>query len=430
MSIPGKVLIVLENRPASTDTRIWAITMTLIAQNFEVSVIGPRNTIYDCKTYVYPQGVHLYSYRLPRSSKGYIAYLFEYALSMCQTWWLSLYVLYKHGFDVIHAANPPDTFFFLGWFYHPFGKYFIFDQHDLTPELFQAKFGERARFLLHVLRWLEKCSYYAADLVLTTNESQKEKAIERGCPPEKVHIVRNGPDLKRLYRVPAEPDLKRGYPFLLVYVGGMENQDGIEHALIALHELVFIHERRDIMLALLGTGSYLPVLQKLVQDLSLESFVHFTGWVGDQEIRRYLSTADIGLCPDPRNGLNEFSTTLKSMEYMAMGLPGVAFDLRETHYTMQEAALYAEPNSTQDFARQILRLLDNPALRATRGNEGRARIETCLSWEHVEKDLLRAYATFFPPLITTGLLSLTEQKQENTQLNVVPDYHSLERDEQ
>ncbi|HEU5378210.1 MAG TPA: glycosyltransferase family 4 protein [Ktedonobacteraceae bacterium] len=436
MSILGKVLIVLENRPASADTRIWAIVMALVVYGFEVSVISPnaktlnpfgfslyntsrrgwawlrrnidpledteiKNATYNCNARAYPPGVHLYSYRQPRSSKGQASYLFEYVLSMCQTWWLSLYVWRKHGFDVIHAANPPDSFFFLSWFYRPFGKRFIFDLHDLAPELFQAKFGKRTRFLLPLLYWLEKRSCVAANLILTTNKSQKEKIIERaGCPPEKVHIVRNGPDLNRLYRVPAEPALKRGFPFLLVYLGNMESQDGIEYALRVMHELVFIHGRKDVLLALLGDGGHLPELQELARDLSLEAFVYFTGWVSDQKIRRYLSTADIGLCPDPHNGVNELSTTIKSMEYMAMSLPCVAFDLKETRVTMREAALYATPNSVQDFARQILRLLDDPASRASRGQEGRIRIETYLSWDHARRNLLGAYATLFPALHT------------------------------
>ena len=409
--------MVVENRPAPIDTRVWAEAIALRDQGFEVYVISPRGTINNA-AYVYHKDIHLYSYRLPQFASGPLAYLFEYALSMLQTWWLSLYVLCKHGFDVIHAANPPDMFFFLGLFYRLLGKRFVFDQHDLSPELFRVKFGEHHPILLSMLYWLEKCSYDAADLVLTTNETQYDCAIIRGeCDPEKVFVVRNGPALGDFSRISADSMLKRGYPFLLVYVGGMEVQDGVEYALHAIHELIYIYGRRDVSLALLGSGNALSGLKNLVYELGLKDFVTFTGWVDQGTVIRYLSTADIGLCPDPRNGLNEYSTTIKSMEYMALGLPIVAFDLEETHYTACEAALYAIPNSSQDFANQITRLLESPQMRYSMGKFARARIEECLSWDYSRRNLLRAYATIFPALVAIEPPPLTLPEQITTFLD-------------
>lgn len=391
--------MVLENRPARLDTRVWPEATALRSQGFTVCIISPKERTSD-STYVYLEGIHLYSYSIPTFHSTRLAYFAEYTLTMFKTWWLSLLVLHRHGFDVIHAANPPDTFFFLSWFYCLLGKRFVFDQHDLSPELFQVKFGRHAAFLLPVLYWLEKRSYSAAACVLTTNESQCWNAITRGqCDLAKVFIVRNGPELDRLYRVPADPALKRGRSFLLVYLGAMEIQDGVEYALYALHELIYTYGRRDTALALLGNGGCLPALKQLAHTLDLDDYVHFTGWVNDWEIRRYLSTADIGLCPEPLNRLNEFCTTVKSMEYMALGLPIVAFGLRETLATCQEAALYAAPNSVSDFACQITQLLEEPEMRACMGERARTRIESCLCWDNQTRHLFHAYSLLFPELL-------------------------------
>jgi glycosyltransferase involved in cell wall biosynthesis len=402
-----RVLIIVENRAAWIDTRVWTEILTLRAQGFEVSVIsprGPKDATRKQSDAEDMSGIHLYTYRLPQCASGILAYLIEYALSMFQTWWLSLFILCKHGFDIIHVANPPDTFFLLGIFYHLFGKRFVFDQHDLAPELFKVKFGERHPILLKILYWLEKRSYDVADLVITTNESQKAFAITRGgCNPEKVVIVRNGPVLEHFSRVSADLSIKNGRPFLLVYVGGMEKQDGIEYTLHAMHELIYIHGRQDVSLALLGNGNALPELEKLRSTLHLEEYVTFTGWANRETVIRYLSTAEIGLCPDPCNGLNEYSTTIKSMEYMALGLPVVAFDLEETRATACEAALYAAPNSSQDFARKIVHLLENPELRALMGQFARARVEAYLSWDHSRPNLLLAYATLLNDSLALAL---------------------------
>ncbi|MGH2509533.1 MAG: glycosyltransferase family 4 protein [Ktedonobacteraceae bacterium] len=394
--------MVVENRPFLADARVLAEAKALREQDFEVSVIAPSDATRSRSTYTYLAGIHIYTYPLPNHPNSCLGYLLEYSLSMFQTWWLSLRVLRNHGFDVIHAANPPDTFFFLHWFYFLLGKRFIFDQHDLTPEIFSVKFEHCPRLLrwifLHILVLQEKCSYRVATCVITTNKSQRDRAIKHGCTPEKVFVVRNGPQLERMRRVPAEAELKRGRPHLLVYLGGMESQDGIDYALEALHELVYVHGRQDVSLALLGNGSSLPRLKQLAQELSIEPFVFFTGWVDDPEIMRYLSSADIGLCPDPQNGLNEFCTTIKRMEYMAMGLPIVAFDLIETYFTCQGTALYALPNSISIFAQKIAYLLDEPTLRQSMGQRARTLIEEHMNWEHDKHDLWKAYATLFPEM--------------------------------
>src|SRR5207247_9487860 len=250
---------------------------------------------------------------------------------MLMTFLLSFKVWFRHGFDVIHTANPPDLFFIIGLFYRLFGKKFVFDQHDLSPELLQVKFKRGATPLHRLLLFLERCSYHTAHLVITPNLSLKRFALERGhCPPDKIIAVRNGSRLNYILLVAPEPELKRGRPYLLAYEGVIGVQDGVEYTLLALHDLVHKRGRQDVSLVLIGSGSNLAIIQKLVHELQLDQYVTFTGWISREDVMRYLTVADVGLIPDPQNGLNEYCTLVKTMDYMAMGKPIVAFDLAET----------------------------------------------------------------------------------------------------
>jgi glycosyltransferase involved in cell wall biosynthesis len=318
--------------------------------------------------------------------------MLEYSVALLMTFLLSWKVLFRHGFDVIHAANPPDFFFLVGLLYRVLGKKFIFDQHDLSPELIQVKFPGRSRLLYRFLCLLERCSYQTAHVTITTNVSQKRFAIERGHRrPGQVFVVRNGPDLRRLTPVPPEPALRQGRNHVLVYVGEMEVQDGIDYALRALQSLVYQHGREDVLLVLVGDGGYAPTLRKLAHELQLDAYVHFTGWLDTHDLLRYLSVADVGLVPDPKNGLNEYCTMVKTMEYMALGLPIVAFDLPETRFSAEDAALYAAPNCIEDFAHNIDALLNDDALRLAMSVAGRRRVEEGMSWDNDRQVLLRAY---------------------------------------
>lgn len=392
-----KVLMLIENCPIPEDNRVWAEAIALYEQGYQVSIIGPKGPEKYRASYEYLDGIHLYRYRLPPTGGGSKAYILEYGLALLMTFWLSLKVWVRHGFDVIHVANPPDLFFLIGLFYRLFGKKFIFDQHDLSPEMFRVKFPHRLKYLYGLLRFFEWCSYRVSQVVITTNVSQKHFALTRGkCNAQRVFIVRNGPDLRRIRKVAPEPELKRGWQYLLAYVGEMEVQDGIDYALRALHELVYTYGRWDSGLVLMGDGGYCPVLRELARSLQLDDHVHFTGWVQAQEMIRYLSVADIGLTPDPKNGLNEYCTMVKTMEYMAVGLPVVAFDLAETRCSAMDAALYAVPNNVSDFARNIEALLADEALRCKMGALGRKRIEESLGWDYEKEILLQAYRALFP----------------------------------
>jgi glycosyltransferase involved in cell wall biosynthesis len=392
MTTALKVLMLVENLPVPPDPRIWAEATTLRDHGFQVSVICPKGSSQHQESYVCIENIHIYRYKLPANADKFTSYITEYSVALLKTFWLSLVVLLRHGFDVIHAANPPDLFFLIGLFYRLLGKKFVFDQHDLAPDLFHAKFKGRKKLLYGLQLFLERCSYHTANLVITTNESQRGLAIGRGrCPADRVFVVRNGPDLERLKLITPEPVLGTGQGHLLAYVGKMGVQDGVEYTLYALNELLHKRGRRDVSLVLMGDGECISALQTLAHQLQLDEYVNFTGWITSSDVPRYLAVADVGLVPDPQNGLNEYSTMIKTMEYMAMGKPVVAFDLAETRFSAQEAALYATPNLVEDFANKIEVLLDNVELRRKMGAMGRKRIVEELNWNHSKKNLLLAY---------------------------------------
>lgn len=392
-----KVLLLVENMSVPADPRVWKETQTLAHQGYQISIISPKGETRDREAYSCIEDIHIYRYRLPTTTNGAHDYVREYFVAILMTFLLSLIVWLRHGFDVIHAANPPDIFFIIGQFYKLFGKKYIFDQHDLVPEMFRVKFEGRMQSLYKLLLLCERCSYHTANLVITTNASQRQLALERGhCPANKVFVVRNGPDIARFSSTLPEPHLKRGKRYLLAYIGVMGIQDGVDYALQALHMLVVKYGRHDVMLTLMGDGDQLPRLRRLAHELDLDEFVHFTGWIPMKEALRHLATADIGLSPDPSNELNDRSTMLKTMEYMAMGKPIVAFDLPETRFSAQDAALYAIPNLVEDFAAKIAFLLDNSALRSQMGIRGRKRVMETLCWDRTKQQLWHAYHTLFP----------------------------------
>jgi glycosyltransferase involved in cell wall biosynthesis len=394
----NKILMLVENIPAPIDPRVWPEAISLRDHGFQVCIISPKGSSQHRESYICIENIHIYRYQLPELKHKYLlAHVIEYGVAMLMTFWLSLKVLFHHDFDVIHAANPPDTFFMIGLFYRLFRKKFVFDQHDLMPEMFQVMSKNRMKPFYKLLLSLERWTYRTADLAIVANESFKQIAIKRGgCPADKVFVVRNGPNLKHMKLVTPEPGLKGGRRYLLAYVGVTAVQDGVEYALYALHDLVHKRNRQDVSLVLMGDGGKAPALRKLAHELELDAYVNFTGWIETKDVLRYLTVADVGLSPDPRNGLNEHSTMIKTMEYMAMGKPVVAFDLTETRFSAQDAALYATPNCVEDFANNIEALLDDEELRLKMGATGRKRIEEELSWDHNEKELLLAYEKLFP----------------------------------
>ena len=299
------------------------------------------------------------------------------------------------GFDAIHACNPPDNIFLIGAFFKLLGKKFLFDHHDINPELYEAKFGRRDFFYKIMLAW-ERWTFCFANVSIATNESYKKIAIERGkMDPDNVFVVRSGPMLERLKTVPPVESLKQGKKFLVGYVGVMGKQEGIDYLLRSIKIIVKDTGRQDVHFGLVGGGTSLDEMKNYAEELGISDFVTFTGRVPDNELLEMLNTADICVNPDVANEMNDKSTMNKIMEYMALAKPIVQFDLTEGKFSAQKASLYAKKNDELDFANKIVELLDNPELRKEMGNYGKQRVENELEWKYEAPKLLEAYNKLF-----------------------------------
>jgi glycosyltransferase involved in cell wall biosynthesis len=389
-----RVLIIVENLPSPFDRRVWQEAKTLTAAGYRVSIICPKAKGYT-KSFEELEGVAIYRHRLLHEADGALGYALEYTAALLAEFYLSLKVLCTRGFDVIHACNPPDTIFLIGAFYKLFGKKFLFDHHDINPELYEAKFGRRD-FFYRMMLWLERMTFKTADVSIATNESYRRIAIERGgMPPEKVFVVRSGPDLRRMKIVPPKPELKRGRKYLVGYVGVMGKQEGIDLLLEGVRYLVHDLKRTDVQFGVVGGGTALEEMKQLARTLDIAEYVTFTGRAPDQELLEMLNTADVCVNPDVANDMNDKSTMNKIMEYMALGKPIVQFDLTEGRFSAQEASLYARRNDPKDLADKVLQLLGDPELRERMGQYGRQRVINALSWDHEVPRLLQAYDAVF-----------------------------------
>lgn len=390
-----RVLILVENLPCPFDRRVWQEATTLAANGYEVSIICPTGKGFEKKFEVI-NGIHIYRYNLPLEANGLSGYLLEYSAALFWIFVLSLRVLLTRGFDVIHACNPPDLLFLIGVFHKAiFRKCFVFDHHDINPELYEAKFGRRD-FFYSVIKKLERWSFKFADISIATNESYKKIAIERcGMSEDKVYVVRSGPKLDNWRITPPNEALKKGRKYLVGYVGVMGQQEGIEYLLQAAHHIVHKLGRNDVQFALVGGGPMLESMRTMSRTLGLDDYVTFTGRAPDAQLLETLNTADVCVNPDVANEMNDKSTMNKIMEYMALGKPIVQFDLAEGRYSAGDASIYVARNDAADMARGIVSLLDDPPLRARMGAFGRKRVETELEWRHEAPKLLAAYDYIF-----------------------------------
>ena len=391
---PRRVLIIVENLPSPFDRRVWQEATTLHGAGYEVSIICPTGKGYESK-YEVIDGIHIYRHGLPLEAEGALGYLLEYSTALFWEFTLAWKVLLTRGFDAIHACNPPDNIFLVGGFFKLLGKRFLFDHHDINPELYEAKFGRRDFFYRIMLLW-ERWTFKTASVSIATNESYKKIAIERGgMAPDKVFVVRSGPKLDRLKIVPPVEALKKGRKYLVGYVGVMGKQEGIDYLLRAAKHIIFDMGRSDVHFGLVGGGTSLGEMQAYAQELGIADYVTFTGRVPDQELLEMLNTADVCVNPDVANEMNDKSTMNKIMEYMALGKPIVQFDLTEGRFSAQEASLYANNNDAVDMAQKVVELLDNPALREQMGSFGRHRVENELEWQYEAPKLLAAYDALF-----------------------------------
>jgi glycosyltransferase involved in cell wall biosynthesis len=386
------ILILVENLSVPFDRRVWQESRALVDAGHDVTVISPTGAGQDRELATEIDGVRLFRYPLRAATGGPVGYLREYALALWHTLRLAIKVRRLGPIDVVQACNPPDLLFLVALALRPGGTRFVFDHHDLVPELFQSRFAGGGRILYWLTRFVERLTFAAADGVISTNESYRRVAIERGrMSPDRVAVVRSAPDLDRFLRRTPDPTLARGRRFLLAYLGVMGPQDGVDYALRALHHLRHDLGRDDFHCVFMGAGDSYEDMVALSKELDLADVVEFPGRVPDEFVQRCLSTADVCLSPDPRNPLNDVSTMNKVVEYMAMGRPIVSFELTEARVSAADAAVYVPANDVTAFGAAIATLLDDPDRRRRMGESGRRRVEHELSWETSRRALLAFY---------------------------------------
>ena len=378
----ARVLIIVQNLSVPFDRRVWLECRSLIDAGFEVAVVCPKGP--GDPAYARLSDVELYKYRPYAPGGSRISFVLEYLYSFFATLALSIKASRRGRFTVVQTCNPPDIFWPIGLLFRMVhGSSFVFDHHDLCPELYQSRFPNGNRLIYKALLLMERCTAKTADHVTSTNDSYREIVVHRdGVDPENVTVVRTGPDSAKLTRTAPDPALRGNRPYLVAYIGVMGPQDGVDLVLEVADVVVRHLHRRDISFTLIGSGDCFRDLVAQRDRLDLADFVTFTGRIPDEDVAAILSSAHVGISPDPKNPLNDLSTMNKTMEYMAFGLPVVAFDLRETRVSAAEAGVYATPNDVGELARLLVDLVDDEPRRESMGAAGRTRIEEQLAWSH------------------------------------------------
>ena len=386
-----RVLIIVQNLPVPFDRRVWLECQALVSDGYQVAVVCPKAD--GDPSYEVVDTVELYKYRPYAPGGSKIGFVLEYAYSFLATARLTVKARRSGRFEVIQACNPPDIFWPIALVLRALDRSrFVFDHHDLCPELYQSRFPGGPKLPYKGLLALERRTHRTAHHVIATNESYRNVALTRGGKPiGDVTVVRSGPDPQRLRRGQPSPELRRGRRFLAVYIGVMGPQDGVDIVVRAADIVVHELGRDDIAFTLIGSGDCYADLVALRDELALAGHVEFTGRVPDEDVQRILSTADVGLSPDPKNPLNDLSTMNKSMEYMAFELPVIAFDLHETRVSVEDAGVYVTSGDVRDYAKAIVAAVDDEVERSRMGKLGRARVEQKLAWSHQRRAYLDVY---------------------------------------
>lgn len=381
--------MIVENLPVPFDRRVWMEATSLRSAGHDVTVISPKGLGHDAPHEVI-DGITIYRHSLPPETGGKLDYLREYAAALAHEFRLSFRARRERGFDVVHICNPPDLLFLVAGLWKFLGRAkVVFDHHDVNPELYFEKFGRRDLFYSG-LRMAERLTFATADVIISTNQSYKQVAVERGGKSaDDVFVVRSAPDMSEFRPVAPDPALKRGAKYLVGYVGVMAEQDGVDGLLRAANRIVQVLGRRDIRFMLIGGGPSLPALQTLASELGISEFVDFVGYKTGDDLLRHLSSCEVCVSPDPPSEYNQMCTMNKVMEYMALGKPIVQYEMREGRASAGEASVYAA--SEEAFADEIVRLLDDEPLRSRMGAIGLRRMHEALGWERQVPQLLAAY---------------------------------------
>jgi glycosyltransferase involved in cell wall biosynthesis len=386
-----RVLIIVQNLPVPLDRRVWLESQALRDAGYGVSVICPQGP--DDSRFEVLDGIRIHRYRPAPGTHGIVSFLWEFAYCWVVSLWLAAKIYVRSGFDVIQACNPPDTFWALSLFFRPLGVRFVFDQHDLCPEVYEARFEKPNPVLARGLKLLERASYATAHHVIVTNALYSEIARDRGhLADDEVTVVRNGPIADRFVRGEPDDALRRRRRYLCCYLGIMGPQDGVD-LIVRVAQAVRATGRDDVHFAVLGFGDELDNLRSLAKELGVDDCVEFTGRADDAMVRAWLSTADVGIVPDPKTPFNDVSSMNKTVEYMAFGLPVVAFDLRETMATADAAGAYVLQPDAAAFADVLLELLDDPDRRAKMATFGREKFVRELAWQDQAAKYVQVYDT-------------------------------------
>jgi len=389
-----KILIIVENLPSPFDRRVWQEAMALRDNGAEVSIICPTGKGHE-KKYEVIDDIAIYRHGLPHEADNTLGYFFEYTAALFWELVLALKVLITRGFDVIHACNPPDLIYLVAGLFKLLGKRFIFDHHDINPELYLAKFNKKDFFYKSLL-YFEKATFRSAKVCIATNNSYRQIAIDRGGKkPDDVFVVRSGPSLERLKFTTHLESLKKGRAFLVGYVGVVGKQEGLAYLVDACEHIVKQKNRKDVHFICVGDGTELENIKAYVDEKGLSGYFTFTGRISDKEMLEALNTSDICVNPDEYNQMNDKSTMNKVMEYMALAKPIVQFDLAEGRFSAQDASLYARPNDAIDLAEKIVELLDAPNRRKKMGEFGYNRVKDTLAWKYEKENLYKAYRRLF-----------------------------------
>jgi glycosyltransferase involved in cell wall biosynthesis len=397
-----RTLTIVQNLPVPFDRRVWLECQALTAAGYDVTVVCPKGK--NDPGHQILDGVTLLKYRPYAPGGGPLGFVVEYAYSFLATAALVFKARRKGKFAVLQACNPPDIFWPIArWLRRRDGTRFVFDHHDLCPELYDSRFPDGRPLPKRGLLALEKATFRTADHVVATNASYAEVAMRRGSKaPDDVTVVRTGPDQERLHRRAAVPELRRGRKHLVAYIGVMGPQDGVDLAVRAAAYIVRNLGREDISFTFMGAGDSHQQIVALRDELGLQDYVELPGRVPDDTVVNVLSTAAVGLSPDPKNPLNDVSTMNKTLEYMAFELPVVAFDLKETRVSAGEAATYIASGDVGAYARAIVELLDDGDKRAAMGKSGRIRIEQELGWSYQRDLYIGVYDTIVRRSLVRG----------------------------